>query len=84
MCGSGPVSYTHLDVYKRQGHHTVLFDQADGHIPLAAVGQRVAQQGVGCLLYTSVDASAEQDKALDIIENAKASRPSVCNAAECV
>ena len=29
------------------GHHAVLFDQADGHIPLAAVGQRVAQQGVG-------------------------------------
>ena len=29
-----------------------------------------------------MDASAEQDKALDIIENAKASRPSVCNAEE--
>ena len=39
------------------------------------------QTGTGiCHIY--VDDSAELDKALDIIENAKASRPSVCNAEE--
>lgn len=39
------------------------------------------QTGTGiCHIY--VDASADLDKALDIIENAKCSRPSVCNAAE--
>lgn len=39
------------------------------------------QTGTGiCHIY--VDASADQDRALDIIENAKASRPSVCNAEE--
>ena len=39
------------------------------------------QTGTGiCHIY--VDASADTDMALDIIENAKASRPSVCNAEE--
>jgi glutamate-5-semialdehyde dehydrogenase len=39
------------------------------------------QTGTGiCHVY--VDADADQEKALDILENAKASRPSVCNAAE--
>lgn len=39
------------------------------------------QTGTGiCHIY--VDRSADPDQALDIIENAKASRPSVCNAAE--
>lgn len=39
------------------------------------------QTGTGiCHLY--VDGEADQDMALDIIENAKASRPSVCNALE--
>ena len=39
------------------------------------------QTGTGiCHIY--VDASADQNKALDIIENAKTSRPSVCNAEE--
>ena len=39
------------------------------------------QTGTGiCHIY--VDASADQQKALNIIENAKTSRPSVCNAAE--
>ena len=39
------------------------------------------QTGTGiCHIY--VDRSADIDKALDIIENAKTSRPSVCNAAE--
>ena len=39
------------------------------------------QTGTGiCHIY--VDQTADQDKALSIIENAKTSRPSVCNAAE--
>ena len=39
------------------------------------------QTGTGiCHIY--VDKSADQDMALDILENAKTSRPSVCNAAE--
>ena len=39
------------------------------------------QTGTGiCHIY--VDASSDQEKALNIIENAKTSRPSVCNAAE--
>ena len=39
------------------------------------------QTGTG-ICHIFVDDTAEQDKALDIIENAKASRPSVCNAEE--
>ena len=41
------------------------------------------QTGTGiCHIY--VDADADFEMALNIIENAKTSRPSVCNAAECV
>jgi len=39
------------------------------------------QTGTG-VCHVFVDASADQDMALDIIENAKTSRPSVCNAEE--
>ncbi len=39
------------------------------------------QTGTG-ICHVFVDASADLDSALDVIENAKASRPSVCNAAE--
>ncbi len=39
------------------------------------------QTGTG-ICHIVVDDTADQDKALDIIENAKASRPSVCNAEE--
>ena len=39
------------------------------------------QTGTG-ICHIFVDASADQDMALDIIENAKTSRPSVCNAEE--
>ena len=39
------------------------------------------QTGTG-ICHIFVDESADQDKALNIIENAKASRPSVCNAEE--
>lgn len=41
------------------------------------------QTGTGiCHIY--VEKSADQEKALNIIENAKTSRPSVCNAEECL
>lgn len=41
----------------------------------------VLETGTGiCHIY--VDSAADQDMALDILENAKCSRPSVCNAAE--
>ena len=41
----------------------------------------VLETGTGiCHIY--VDAAADQEMALDILENAKCSRPSVCNAAE--
>lgn len=41
----------------------------------------VLETGTGiCHIY--VDKDADQEKALDILENAKCSRPSVCNAAE--
>lgn len=41
----------------------------------------VIETGTGiCHIY--VDSAADQDMALDILENAKCSRPSVCNAAE--
>ena len=39
------------------------------------------ETGTG-ICYIYVDASADQEKALNIIENAKTSRPSVCNAEE--
>ena len=39
------------------------------------------QTGTG-ICHIFVDKTADQDRALDIIENAKASRPSVCNAEE--
>lgn len=41
----------------------------------------VIETGTG-ICHIFVDASAEQSRALDIIENAKTQRPSVCNAAE--
>ena len=40
------------------------------------------QTGTG-ICHIFVDETADIDKALAIVENAKASRPSVCNAAEC-
>lgn len=41
------------------------------------------QTGTG-ICHIFVDASADFDMALNIIDNAKTSRPSVCNAAECL
>ena len=54
-----------------------------GLIKACVEGARVPciQTGTGiCHIY--VDKDADQEKALNIIENAKTSRPSVCNAAE--
>ena len=56
-----PVSYTHLDVYKRQRQHLVRVPEVVGEIPLPpAPGQAdhgvdlaLAQRVVDCLLYTS-------------------------------
>ena len=55
----------------------------------AGLSRRCPEQGkVPCIqtgtgiCHIFVDASADQAKALDIIENAKTSRPSVCNAEE--
>ena len=55
-----------------------------GLIRACTEGSRVPciQTGTGiCHIY--VDKAADQQMALNIIENAKTSRPSVCNAAEC-
>ena len=55
-----------------------------GLIRACVEGSRVPciQTGTGiCHIY--VDKAADQEMALNIIENAKTSRPSVCNAAEC-
>ena len=55
-----------------------------GLIRACVEGSRVPciQTGTGiCHIY--VDKDADQEMALNIIENAKTSRPSVCNAAEC-
>ena len=55
-----------------------------GLIRACTEGSRVPciQTGTGiCHIY--VDRDADQEMALNIIENAKTSRPSVCNAAEC-
>ena len=56
-----PVSYTHLDVYKRQGVHTLPkeLDEYVARLHLDALGVRLSQltteqaDYLGCLLYTS-------------------------------
>ena len=49
---------------------------ANAHVPVIRTGEGV------CHVY--VDRDADFDMAVNIIENAKCSRPSVCNAAECI
>ncbi len=67
----------HLDKYvdmiiPRGGHRLHELCRRESTIP-------VITGGIGiCHLY--VDESADQEKALDVIENAKVQRPSVCNA----
>ena len=67
-----------------QGYVDLLIPRGGAGLIRACVEQATVpciQTGTGiCHLY--IDAAADEDMALDIVENAKASRPSVCNAAE--
>ena len=67
-----------------QGYVDLLIPRGGAGLIRACVEQATVpciQTGTGiCHLY--VDAAADVEMALDIVENAKASRPSVCNAAE--
>ena len=58
MWRNGSVSYTHLDVYKRQGADRVegtLFGNGErtGNVDIVTVAMNMYAQGVDCLLYTS-------------------------------
>ena len=72
------------DLMEAVGYVDLLIPRGGAGLIKACVeGARVPciQTGTGiCHIY--VDKDADQEKALDIIENAKTSRPSVCNAAE--
>ncbi len=73
------------DLMEAVGYVDLLIPRGGaGLIKACTEGAKVPciQTGTGiCHIY--VDASADQEMALNIIENAKTSRPSVCNAAEC-
>ena len=73
------------DLMEAVGYVDLLIPRGGaGLIKACTQGAKVPciQTGTGiCHIY--VDKEADQKKALDIIENAKTSRPSVCNAAEC-
>ncbi len=73
------------DLMEAVGYVDLLIPRGGaGLIKACTEGAKVAciQTGTGiCHIY--VDKDADQEKALNIIENAKTSRPSVCNAAEC-
>ncbi len=73
------------DLMEAVGYVDLLIPRGGaGLIKACTEGAKVPciQTGTGiCHIY--VDKTADQEKALDIIENAKTSRPSVCNAAEC-
>ena len=72
------------DLMEAVGYVDLLIPRGGAGLIKACVeGARVPciQTGTGiCHIY--VDKDADQEKALNIIENAKTSRPSVCNAAE--
>ena len=72
------------DLMEAVGYVDLLIPRGGAGLIKACVeGAKVPciQTGTGiCHIY--VDKDADQEKALDIIENAKTSRPSVCNAAE--
>ena len=72
------------DLMEAVGYVDLLIPRGGaGLIKACTQGAKVPciQTGTGiCHVY--VDKDADQDMALDIIENAKTSRPSVCNAAE--
>ncbi len=73
------------DLMEAVGYVDLLIPRGGaGLIKACTEGAKVPciQTGTGiCHIY--VDKDANQDMALNIIENAKTSRPSVCNAAEC-
>ena len=73
------------DLMEAVGYVDLLIPRGGaGLIKACTEGAKVPciQTGTGiCHIY--VDKTADQEKALNIIENAKTSRPSVCNAAEC-
>ena len=73
------------DLMEAVGYVDLLIPRGGaGLIKACTEGAKVPciQTGTGiCHIY--VDKAADQEKALNIIENAKTSRPSVCNAAEC-
>ena len=73
------------DLMEAVGYVDLLIPRGGaGLIKACTEGAKVPciQTGTGiCHIY--VDKAADQDMALNIIENAKTSRPSVCNAAEC-
>ncbi len=73
------------DLMEAVGYVDLLIPRGGaGLIKACTEGAKVPciQTGTGiCHIY--VDKAANQEKALNIIENAKTSRPSVCNAAEC-
>ncbi|MBR3978433.1 MAG: glutamate-5-semialdehyde dehydrogenase [Oscillospiraceae bacterium] len=73
------------DLMEAVGYVDLLIPRGGaGLIKACTEGAKVPciQTGTGiCHIY--VDKTANQEMALDIIENAKTSRPSVCNAAEC-
>lgn len=83
-----------MDTTRESAHHLMhLTEYLDVLIPRGGAGLiravvaeakvPVIETGVGiCHVYAHKD--AQLSMALDIIENAKASRPSVCNAAECL
>ena len=74
------------DLMEAVGYVDLLIPRGGaGLIKACTEGAKVPciQTGTGiCHVY--VDKSADLDMALNIIENAKTSRPSVCNAAECL
>lgn len=73
------------DLMEAVGYVDLLIPRGGaGLIKACTQGAKVPciQTGTGiCHIY--VDKDADQEKALNIVENAKTSRPSVCNAAEC-
>ncbi len=73
-----------LELMKAVGYVDLLIPRGGAGLIRACVEQAKVpciQTGTGiCHIY--VDKDADQDKALNIIENAKTSRPSVCNAEE--
>ena len=74
-----------MEMMKAEGYLDMLIPRGGAGLIRACVENATVpciQTGTGiCHVY--VDEAADFEKALNIIENAKTSRPSVCNAAEC-